>query len=75
MQASKGGDRYQLVIVSYRSRFIDASNACEKYIEDGFVNAGLLPDDGPEFCHAPRFIQIKVKRSEERTEAYLFRLH
>jgi hypothetical protein len=68
------GDRFQLIIVSHRTRFIDASNACVKYVEDCIVKKGLMPDDGPKFCPAPRFIQVKCRTGEERTDVYLFRL-
>jgi len=70
----QGRGRFQLVVVSYRSRLIDCSNACVKWIEDAIVKTGLMPDDGPQYCPAPRFIQAKVRKSEERTEIYLYAL-
>lgn len=74
----KGGGqpshRFQLVVVSYRTKLIDASNACVKHIEDVIVSRGFMPDDSPKYCPAPRFIQIQVPEGEERTEVYLFRL-
>lgn len=71
----KSSERFQLVIVSYRSCLIDNSNAYIKHIEDAFVVAGTIPDDAPRYCPAPRFIQCKVKRKDERTEVYLFKLN
>ena len=67
--------RYQLVVISYRPRLIDSSNGCVKWIEDAVVNAGLMPDDAPQYCAAPIFHQIKVPGIEQRTEVYLFKLH
>ena len=66
--------RFQLVVVSYRPRLIDSSNGCLKWIEDGIVEAGLMPDDSPQYCGSPILFQIKVPGKEQRTEFYLFKL-
>ena len=61
------GIRYRLIIHSYRSRLIDASNAYFKAIEDCLVTLNVFPDDSPEYCDQPLFLQTKVKKSEEKT--------
>jgi len=82
-RAKKGGKKenttgyyYQLVIVSYRARPIDASNGCPKYIEDAIVNQGLIPDDNIFFCpRPPIFHQIlDIKPDKQRTEVFLFKI-
>lgn len=67
---------YQLIILSYRSRPIDASNCCPKYIEDTLVNEGFMEDDNIFFCpKAPIVHQIiGVPAEENRTEVFLFKM-
>jgi hypothetical protein len=67
---------YQLVVVSYRSRPIDASNCCPKYVEDALVDAGFIPDDNIFFCPtAPICHQIiGIKEIDHRTEVFLFKI-
>ena len=72
----KGSLRFRLIIHSYRTRLIDASNASIKQIEDCLTPAqgrktygiGVFPDDSPEYCDQPLFLQTKVKKGEEKTE-------
>lgn len=70
------GDIYQLVIISHRSRPIDASNCCAKYIEDAIVGEGLMPDDSIIYCPRPPIVlQITgVKRNAQKTEVFLFKM-
>lgn len=42
-----------------RKRLIDVDNYSAKGIIDGFVKAGILQDDGPEFVRAVTFSQEK----------------
>lgn len=65
------GVRYRLVIHSFRTRLVDPSNAYFKAIEDSAVEKGLIPDDSPEYCDQPLFLQTKVKKNQERTEIEL----
>ena len=70
------GIQYQLLILSYRARPIDAGNGCCKYIEDAFVEKGIIPDDNVFICPRPPIFHqiIGLPPSEHRTEAYLFRI-
>jgi len=74
-KANSTGFVYQLVLVSYRSRPIDASNCCPKYIEDAIVDEGLMPDDTIFYCPRPPIThQILVPAKEmKKTEVFLFR--
>ena len=73
--------RFRLVVHSYRTRLIDASNASIKQIEDCLTPAqgrktygiGIFPDDSPEYCDQPLFLQTKVKKGEEKTEIEVYR--
>ena len=72
------GVRYQLFIISYRPRPIDALNAVagSKWIEDYLVEKGFMPDDSIFFCPRPPIIQqIIVPGKEQRTEVFLFQLN
>jgi len=62
------GDRYRLIITSYRTRLMDPSNPCFKAIEDTLTNNGIWPDDSAEFCDQPIFIQHKTEKGLERTD-------
>ena len=74
-KSNSTGFIYQLVIVSYRSRPLDASNCCGKYVEDAVVGKGLMPDDTIFFCPRPPIThQILVPAKEmKKTEVFLFR--
>jgi hypothetical protein len=61
------GDRYRIIIHTYRTRLIDFSNAYSKAIEDTLTHEGLIPDDSPKYCDQPLIIQTIVKLGEERT--------
>lgn len=71
----KGRIRFRVVVHSYRTNLIDASNASIKQIEDCLTPAqgrktyglGIVPDDSPEYCDQPLFLQTKVKKGHERT--------
>ena len=73
--------RYRLIVHSYRSTLIDPSNASMKQVEDCLSSPqgrkdygiGIFPDDSPEFCDQPLFLQTKVKKGEERTEIEVLR--
>lgn len=71
-EARKGslpkGVRFRLIIHSYRTRMMDPSNACFKALEDCLTEAGVIPDDGPDFCDQPLFLQTKVKKGQEHTD-------
>ena len=72
------GIRYQLFIISYRPRPIDALNAVagSKWIEDYLVEKEFMPDDSIFFCPRPPIIQqIIVPGKEQRTEVFLFQLN
>jgi len=70
------GLRYRLVVHSYRTQFIDPSNASMKQIEDCLTlpqgrknyGIGIFPDDSPTYCDQPLFLQTKVKKDQERTD-------
>lgn len=62
------GVRFILIVHSYRTRLIDPSNACFKALEDCLVKNGVFPDDSPEFCDPPIFLQSMVKEGNEKTE-------
>ena len=77
-KTNPGGIRYQLFIISYRSRPIDALNAVagSKWIEDFLVEKGFMPDDSIFFCpHPPIIQQIIVPGTEQKTEVFLFQLN
>jgi hypothetical protein len=73
--------RYRLIVHSYRTRLIDPSNASMKTIEDCLslpkspknYGIGIFPDDSPEYCDQPLFLQTKVKKGHERTEIEVLR--
>ena len=44
----------------YRRRLADPDNFATKHFIDGFVEAGLLPDDSPEFVNEVRHRQLKI---------------
>ena len=72
------GVRYQLFIISYRSRPIDALNAVagSKWNEDYLVEKGFMPDDSIFYCPRPPIIQqIIVPGKEQKTEVFLFQLN
>ena len=70
------GLRFRLIIHSYRTTLIDEGNASMKQIEDCLTlpqgrkkyGIGVFPDDSPQFCDQPLFLQTKVKKGLERTE-------
>lgn len=79
VEAEEDGEisfRYRLIVHSYRTHLIDPSNASMKQIEDCLslpqgrkaYGIGIFPDDSPEYCDQPLFLQTKVKKGEERTE-------
>jgi hypothetical protein len=77
-KTNPSGIRYQLFIISYRPRPIDALNAVagSKWIEDYLVERGLMPDDSIFFCPRPPIIQqIIVPGKEQKTEVFLFQLN
>jgi len=52
-----------LVVKSGRSRLLDVDNIPPKFIVDGIVHSGLLPDDNPHYISAEViFPQVKVKK-------------
>ena len=62
------GLRYRLVIHSFRVALIDPSNPYLKVIEDCLTTHGIIPDDGPQFCDQPIFLQTRVMPGDERTK-------
>ena len=74
--SGEGCLRYRLIVHSYRTHFIDPSNASVKQIEDCLTptqgrkdyGIGIIPDDSPLYCDQPLFLQTKVKKGFERTE-------
>jgi len=59
-------------ITSYRNQLLDADNLAggSKYLIDGLRYAGLIPGDSPDQIEL-QVRQVKVKKSEERTEIEL----
>ena len=47
---------------------MDPSNACFKALEDCLTTNGVIPDDGPQFCDQPIFLQTLVPKGQERTD-------
>jgi hypothetical protein len=54
-------------IRSFRTRLLDPDNLCAKYFVDCLRYSGLIPDDRAEDITL-EVSQVKVNRSEQRTE-------
>ncbi len=54
-----------LSITHYRKRLADPDGLCSKWVIDGIVKAGILPDDNASIIKEIR--QKQVKSSKERT--------
>tara|TARA_A200000159_G_scaffold164328_1_gene193512 strand:+ start:7242 stop:7697 length:456 start_codon:yes stop_codon:yes gene_type:complete len=69
------GYYYQLLVISFRTRPIDASNGCSKYIEDALVVEGILPDDNIFFCPRPPILHqiLDTPPEEHKTIVLVFR--
>lgn len=65
-----GEKGFVLRFICYKKRLIDYSNLSIKYIEDSIVEAGLLPDDSPNFVKKIELLQIKSKIPKTVVEIY-----
>lgn len=74
-KALQKGIRYRLVVHSYRTKLIDMSNPYLKALEDCLTSYGVIPDDGPEFCDQPIFLETKVMPGDERTKVTVLAYH
>lgn len=60
--------QFVLTFFSHRKRFLDYDNLCSKFVTDGIISAGILPDDRADIITAFIHRQIKcVKGQEEET--------
>lgn len=66
-EAKTPDTRYHVEVLSRRNRLCDQDNLCAKYIIDGIVRLGLLPDDDPKTVVSYTTRQEKVGRKEEET--------
>ena len=60
---------------SRRYRLCDADGISAKALIDGFVIAGLLQDDSPEFVGAVSFTQEKIAKSENEETIVTISVH
>lgn len=58
-----GESRFLVRVISVRKRLLDEDNLAEKFLVDCCRNAGLIPDDAPEFCKI-EVAQRKVQDNE-----------
>jgi hypothetical protein len=64
--AKRGGVRYRVSVVSFRTRLIDPDNLTPKYFIDAARYAGLIPDDSAE--HIELSVTQKKDSKNPRTE-------
>lgn len=55
--------RFLVRVISVRKILLDEDNLAEKFLVDCCRNAGLIPDDAPEFCKI-EVAQRKVQDNE-----------
>lgn len=68
------GQRFRVVVTSYRKRLLDDDNLCEKYLVDLCRYSGAIPDDAPGTTRI-EVRQQKVEGNEqERTTIEIFKV-
>ena len=52
-------------IHSKRHRLTDPDGVCAKYVIDGLIHCGLLPDDSPHWIQSITFSQEKIASTQD----------
>ena len=60
-------ERYRINVHRYSARLCDPDNIVSKWSVDALEQAGIIPEDSPEYVEAVTFQQSKCKRTQEKT--------
>lgn len=71
-EVQKALPRVDIKLTHYRRRLLDVDNFCTKWLIDGIVKDGILPDDSPKEVRRVTHEQVKIETWDtERIEIEL----
>jgi hypothetical protein len=69
---SKRGDKFRIVVTSYRKRHADPDNLCPKWYIDEIVSAKIIPDDLSKYITSVEK-RVRVTKNEPKTVIEIFK--
>jgi len=66
--------KYRINVHRYSAKLCDPDNIASKWSIDALEQAGIIPEDSPEYITAVTFEQSKCKRAEEKTVITLYQI-